>query len=139
MFMVTSTKTALARAFEMSYGAQLNSVLILCVHSIWLPQGMPGGEYSILRFVLSADSPINVVDRSICADSGIPTYREKLSGVWAGNDPRDLEMSADNKNRLGTMTSVSEVRSVLEPSIAAALTYLLTKCLISILVCIERR
>jgi hypothetical protein len=34
MFMVTSTKTALARAFEMSYGAQLNSVLILCVHSI---------------------------------------------------------------------------------------------------------
>lgn len=27
----------------------------------------------------------------ISADSGIPTYREKLSGVWAGLDPRDLE------------------------------------------------
>ncbi|MBV7477511.1 NAD-dependent deacylase [Pseudomonas sp. PDM31] len=27
----------------------------------------------------------------ISADSGIPTYREKLSGVWAGFDPRDLE------------------------------------------------
>jgi hypothetical protein len=34
MLMVPSAKTALARAFEMSYGAQLNSVLILCVHSI---------------------------------------------------------------------------------------------------------
>ena len=27
----------------------------------------------------------------ISADSGIPTYREKLSGIWAGLDPRDLE------------------------------------------------
>jgi NAD-dependent deacetylase len=27
----------------------------------------------------------------ISADSGIPTYREKLSGIWAGYDPRDLE------------------------------------------------
>ena len=27
----------------------------------------------------------------ISADSGIPTYGEKLSGVWAGYDPRDLE------------------------------------------------
>ena len=27
----------------------------------------------------------------ISADSGIPTYREKLSGIWAGCDPRDLE------------------------------------------------
>lgn len=27
----------------------------------------------------------------ISADSGIPTYREKLSGIWAGHDPRDLE------------------------------------------------
>lgn len=27
----------------------------------------------------------------ISADSGIPTYREKLSGIWAGRDPRDLE------------------------------------------------
>lgn len=27
----------------------------------------------------------------ISADSGIPTYREKLSGIWAGFDPRDLE------------------------------------------------
>lgn len=27
----------------------------------------------------------------ISADSGIPTYGEKLSGIWAGYDPRDLE------------------------------------------------
>ncbi|MEO4015307.1 SIR2 family NAD-dependent protein deacylase [Pseudomonas rossensis] len=27
----------------------------------------------------------------ISADSGIPTYREKLSGIWTGLDPRDLE------------------------------------------------
>lgn len=27
----------------------------------------------------------------ISADSGIPTYREKLSGLWSGYDPRDLE------------------------------------------------
>jgi NAD-dependent deacetylase len=27
----------------------------------------------------------------ISADSGIPTYREKLSGIWTGYDPRDLE------------------------------------------------
>ena len=27
----------------------------------------------------------------ISADSGIPTYREKLFGIWAGFDPRDLE------------------------------------------------
>jgi len=27
----------------------------------------------------------------ISAASGIPTYREKLSGIWAGLDPRDLE------------------------------------------------
>ena len=27
----------------------------------------------------------------ISADSGIPTYREKLSGIWSGYDPRDLE------------------------------------------------
>ncbi|UZM13105.1 NAD-dependent deacylase [Pseudomonas kielensis] len=27
----------------------------------------------------------------ISADSGIPTYREKLSGIWEGYDPRDLE------------------------------------------------
>ena len=27
----------------------------------------------------------------ISSDSGIPTYREKLSGIWAGYDPRDLE------------------------------------------------
>ncbi len=27
----------------------------------------------------------------ISADSGIPTYREKLSGIWAGLDPRELE------------------------------------------------
>lgn len=27
----------------------------------------------------------------ISADSRIPTYREKLSGIWAGYDPRDLE------------------------------------------------
>lgn len=27
----------------------------------------------------------------ISADSGIPTYREKISGIWAGYDPRDLE------------------------------------------------
>ncbi|MDO9330879.1 MAG: NAD-dependent protein deacylase [Pseudomonas sp.] len=27
----------------------------------------------------------------ISADSGIPTYREKLSGIWAGYDPRDLD------------------------------------------------
>lgn len=27
----------------------------------------------------------------ISADSGIPTYREKLSGIWAGLDPRDLD------------------------------------------------
>lgn len=27
----------------------------------------------------------------ISADSGIPTYSEKLSGIWTGYDPRDLE------------------------------------------------
>jgi NAD-dependent deacetylase len=27
----------------------------------------------------------------ISADSGIPTYREKLSGIWTGLDPRELE------------------------------------------------
>ena len=27
----------------------------------------------------------------ISADSGIPTYREKLTGIWTGYDPRDLE------------------------------------------------
>lgn len=27
----------------------------------------------------------------ISADSGIPTYREKLLGIWTGLDPRDLE------------------------------------------------
>lgn len=27
----------------------------------------------------------------ISADSGIPTYSENLSGIWAGHDPRDLE------------------------------------------------
>ena len=27
----------------------------------------------------------------ISADSGILTYREKMSGIWAGYDPRDLE------------------------------------------------
>jgi NAD-dependent deacetylase len=27
----------------------------------------------------------------ISADSGIPTYREKLSGIWTAYDPRDLE------------------------------------------------
>ncbi len=27
----------------------------------------------------------------ISADSGIPTYSENLSGIWAGRDPRDLE------------------------------------------------
>lgn len=27
----------------------------------------------------------------ISADSGLPTYRETLSGIWAGLDPRVLE------------------------------------------------
>lgn len=27
----------------------------------------------------------------ISAENGIPTYSEKLSEVWAGYDPRDLE------------------------------------------------
>lgn len=31
----------------------------------------------------------------ISADSGIPTYREKLSGIWAGFDPRDLETAKE--------------------------------------------
>nr|WP_311202904.1 Sir2 family NAD-dependent protein deacetylase [Pseudomonas brassicacearum] len=39
-------------------------------------------------------------DAGISANSGIPTYREKLSGIWAGYDPRDLETAkAFRENR----------------------------------------
>lgn len=38
-----------------------------------------------------AEKVVFFTGAGISADSGIPTYREKLSGIWAGLDPRDLE------------------------------------------------
>lgn len=41
--------------------------------------------------IQSAKHLVFFTGAGISADSGIPTYREKLSGVWSGYDPRDLE------------------------------------------------
>lgn len=38
-----------------------------------------------------AEKVVFFTGAGISADSGIPTYREKLSGIWAGLDPRELE------------------------------------------------
>lgn len=44
-----------------------------------------------LDLLQSAKQLVVFTGAGISADSGIPTYHEKLSGVWAGYDPRDLE------------------------------------------------
>jgi NAD-dependent deacetylase len=41
--------------------------------------------------LLAASNVVFFTGAGISAESGIPTYGEKLTGVWAGYDPRDLE------------------------------------------------
>jgi NAD-dependent deacetylase len=41
--------------------------------------------------LLAASNVVFFTGAGISAESGIPTYGEKLMGVWAGYDPRDLE------------------------------------------------
>lgn len=41
--------------------------------------------------LLKAKKVVFFTGAGISADSGIPTYREKLSGIWSEFDPRDLE------------------------------------------------
>ena len=49
----------------------------------------------------------------ISADSGIPTYRDEFSGIWAGYDPRDLETAkAFRESSIGVgMVSVAATPS----------------------------
>lgn len=41
--------------------------------------------------LLAASDVVFFTGAGISAESGIPTYGEKLTGIWAGHDPRDLE------------------------------------------------
>jgi NAD-dependent deacetylase len=45
----------------------------------------------VVDVLLKSKKMVFFTGAGISADSGIPTYREKLSGIWAGYDPRDLE------------------------------------------------
>jgi len=39
--------------------------------------------------LLAASNVVFFTGAGISAESGIPTYGEKLTGIWAGYDPRD--------------------------------------------------
>lgn len=41
--------------------------------------------------LLAANDVVFFTGAGISAESGISTYGEKLTGIWAGHDPRDLE------------------------------------------------